>query len=133
MVKKTKHLLSPKLYDDLYELGYSMVLAQLSKRITASELLDRYESILTENDIMKKHAKYFKDHKVIDGELIPKHMKTSLNSIQMGDVLLNQQELDKIAVSIDIPKKSPKLGRKRTKKQPIQKGGRKARTYKNRH
>jgi serine/threonine protein kinase len=102
VVKKTNHLLSPKLYDDLYELGYSMVSAQLSKRITAGELLDRYESILTENDIMKKYAKYFKDHKVIDGELIPKQMKTSLNSIQMGDVLLNQQELDKIAVSLSL-------------------------------
>jgi len=137
VVKKTKHLLSPKLYDDLYELGYSMVSTQLSERITASELLDRYESILTENDIMKKYAKYFKNHKVANREPIPKYMKTSLNSIHMGDILLNQQDLDKIAVSLsldDKPKKSPKVGRKRTKKQPIQKGGRKNPcTYKRRN
>jgi serine/threonine protein kinase len=137
VVKKTKHLLSPKLYDDLYELGYSMVSTQLSERITASELLDRYESILTENDIMKKYSKYFKNHKVVNREPIPKYMKTSLNNIHMGDILLNQQDLDKIAVSLsldDKPKKSPKVSRKRTKKQPIQKGGRKNRcTYKRRN
>jgi hypothetical protein len=159
VLKKTKHLLTRKLYEDLNELGNSMISAQLSKRIAADELLDRYESILTENDIMKKHAKYFKDHKIVHGEPIPKHMNRSLNSIHMGDVLLNKQELDKIAVSLSFdnkpstdnprtptlvpssgvldiatPKKSPKFGRKRTKKQPNQKGGRKnPRTYKRRN
>lgn len=154
VLKKTKHLLSAKLYKDLFELGYSMVYAQLSKRITVKELLNRYESILTENNIMKKYAKYFKDHKVVDGEplslndkhrthstfprsgvlAIPKRMKTSLNSIQMIDILLNRRELDKIAISINAPKMSIKPIRKKTKKQPIQKGGKKKPcTYKRRH
>ena len=159
VVKKTKHLLSPKLYEDLFELGYSMVSAQLSNRITAGELLDRYESILMENNIMKKYAKYFKDHKIINGELIPKRMKTSLNNIKMANILLNKKELDKIAVSlsfddkpstnkprtsptgpnygvldITIPKKSPKLRHNITKKQTMRKGGRRRlRTYKRRH
>jgi serine/threonine protein kinase len=143
VLKKTKHLLTRKLYEDLNELGNSIISAQLSKRIAADELLDRYESILTDNDIMRKYAKYFKDHKVVHGEPIPKYMNRSLNSIHMGDILLNQQDLDKIAVSLSLddkpstakPKKSPKVGRKRTKKQPIQKGGRKNPrcTYKRRH
>ena len=103
---------------------------------------------------MKKYAKYFKDHKVVDGEplslndkhrthstfprsgvlAIPKRMKTSLNSIQMIDILLNRRELDKIAISINAPKMSIKPIRKKTKKQPIQKGGKKKPcTYKRRH
>ena len=121
LLKKTHHLLPEKLHKDLYELGKNMVSAQLSKRDTAEGVLMNYETILTEHGIMKKHNVYFTNHKIEKGELLPKHIEQSIESIKMEDIILNENALAKNAVTADITgikKNPPRKTRKPRKNNP---------------
>jgi hypothetical protein len=102
LLKRTKHLLSEKMHTDLYELGRNMVSSKLSKRETTEDVLLNYENILTEHGLMSKYNIHFMGHTIEEGNLLPKHIEDSLNSIKMKDVLLNKEELEKNAVTIDI-------------------------------
>jgi serine/threonine protein kinase len=117
VLKNTKHLLKDKLHSDLCNLGNSMVSAHLSKRITAPAALAQYETILTENGLMEKYKISFANHKIVQGELIPKNIEQSIDSIKINDVLLNNTSLEKNAVSVDISNKKPlmKKSKKNTK------------------
>jgi serine/threonine protein kinase len=117
VLKNTKHLLKEKLHTDLCNLGNSMVSAHLSKRITAPAALAQYETILSENGLMEKYKISFANHKIVQGELIPKNIEQSIDSIKINDVLLNNTSLEKNAVSVDISNKKPlmKKSKKNTK------------------
>lgn len=123
LLKNTKHLLKDKLHTDLYNLGNSMICAQLSKRITVPAALAQYETILVENGLTTKYKISFANHKIVPGELIPKNIEKSIDSIKISDVLLNNTTLEKNAVSVDISYKAPlvsakklKIGKKTVKK-----------------
>lgn len=124
LLKNTKHLLSDKMYDDLYELGKNMVSSDISKRDTVKGVLSNYEAILTENGIMAKENVQFTGYTLEKEELLPKHIEESLDSIQMKDVLLTKQELEKNAVTIDITKLK-KIKTKKTRKTKKQKKNKK--------
>jgi hypothetical protein len=107
ILKNTQHLLKDQLHYDLRNLGNSMINAQLSKRISSNAALAAYETILTENGIMAKHDISFANHKILEGEMIPKNIEQSIDSIKIADVLLNNKTLEKNAVSVDISNKAP--------------------------
>lgn len=115
VLKNTKHLLKDKLHSDLCNLGNSMVSAHLSKRITAPSALAQYETILTENGLMEKYKISFANHKIVQGELIPKNIEQSIDSIKISDVLLNNTALEKNAVSVDISHKASLISAKKVK------------------
>ena len=128
ILKNTQHLLKDQLHRDLRALGNSMINAQLSKRISPNAALTAYETVLTENGIMAKYNMSFADHKILEGEIIPKNIEQSIDSIKIADVFLNDKTLEKNAVSVDISNKaslsakvqlsknSKKTSKKRTKK-----------------
>jgi 3-dehydroquinate synthase len=58
--------------------------------------LAAYETILTENGIMAKYNLSFADHKILEGESIPKNIEQSIDSIKIADVLLNNKTLEKM-------------------------------------
>jgi hypothetical protein len=107
ILKNTKRLLKEQLYTDLHNLGLNMVNADLVKRVTADDALSQYETILTENGLMSKYNISFANHKIIQGESIPKNIEQSIDSIKINDVLLNDTALEKNAVSVDILHKAP--------------------------
>jgi hypothetical protein len=128
ILKNTQHLLKDQLHRDLRALSNSMINVQLSKRISSDAALAEYETILTENGIMAKHNMAFANHTILKGESIPKHIKQSIDSIKITDILLNNKTLEKNAVSVDVSNKAPlpakvqlskntkKTSKKRTKK-----------------
>jgi serine/threonine protein kinase len=120
VLKNTQHLLKEALHRDLRNLGNTMIDAQLSKRISANTALASYETILTENGLMAKYNLSFANHKIVEGESIPKHIEQSIDSIKIDDVLLNDKTLAKNAISVDISKKAPlrKKMKKTAKKRP---------------
>jgi serine/threonine protein kinase len=78
ILKNTQHLLKDQLHYDLRNLGNSMINAQLSNRISSNASLSAYETILTENGIMTKHILSFADHKILEGEIIPKNIEQDI-------------------------------------------------------
>jgi serine/threonine protein kinase len=129
LLKKTKHLLTDNLYRNIHELCNSMVSAQLSKRISAESVLLQYETILTDGDIMEKHKLYFIDHKIKEGKIMTKDIEKKIESIKMGDVILNDAELKENAISAIVHKRSPVA--KKTAKKKTTRPRKKSRTLKN--
>jgi serine/threonine protein kinase len=125
LLKKTKHLLAQKIYEELYELGKNMVSAQLSKRPTTENALLKYESILTDNQIMDKYNLHFVGHNIEKGQLVPKNIKKTIENIKMDDVILKDDILDKNTVSVDmnelLPVAKKKITKKKTPKSPKKK------------
>jgi len=121
VLKNTQHLLKEQLHGDLRKLGNSMVDAQLSKRITTNAALATYETILTGNGLMSKYNMSFANHKMMQGESMPKHIEQSINSIKIDHVILNDKALVKNAISVDISKKAPlvKKMKKTVKRRPV--------------
>lgn len=120
ILNNTEHLLKEALHRDLRNLGNTMIDSQLSKRISTNTALASYETILTENGLMAKYNLSFANHKIVEGESIPKHIEQSIDSIKIDDVLLNDKTLAKNAISVDISKKAPlrKKMKKTVKKRP---------------
>ena len=79
ILKKGKHLIQTELNKQLEELFYSMVNADVYKRITIDELLNKYETIL-EQSILKKHNYHFVNNKIRQKSSLLSNVYTKINN-----------------------------------------------------
>jgi serine/threonine protein kinase len=96
---KSSDLIDVKLLEKLVMLFQRMVTADLSSRITIGPLINEYEDILFDCQLLDKYNKHFENNQLVDGPTVPKRIEKSIESIDKEDVVLSQGEINDVVLS----------------------------------
>jgi serine/threonine protein kinase len=92
-------LIDVLLLEKLVLLFQRMVTADLSSRITIGPLINEYEDILFDCQLLDKYNKHFENNQLVDGPTVPKSVEKSIDSIEKEDVVLSQGEINDVVMS----------------------------------
>jgi hypothetical protein len=81
MLYNSSHLIDSGLASDFKELFYSMITPSLSKRIMIDSLIERFEEILSNHGILRKHNVHFDNHVLVSGNHIPEKISENINKL----------------------------------------------------
>jgi serine/threonine protein kinase len=84
---------STSLKNDLYDLFYQMVRPNFNKRIKIDKLIEDYETILENHDILKKYNKKFVNNVLVSGLSIPKYIENNIQKIHGNEIKLSKKEM----------------------------------------
>jgi len=81
VLKNTYKLIDQKFALDLAQLFLGMANANVYNRIEISTLIDRYETCLEYNGIMREHNMHFENHIIKEGSFMPQHIHKMIKHI----------------------------------------------------
>lgn len=97
VLQRSKHLLSPELFENLYNLIIEMTNPNLFARLTPDQLLANYEDLLETSGLLQKHNKHIENHLAVDGK--PSN-KAPITEISGKEFLVIPKDIPKLNVEI---------------------------------
>jgi serine/threonine protein kinase len=94
ILNKTRHLIEPKLENELRTLFYNMVTPNVFERYLPNLVLNKFETILFENGILTKYNKHFENHKLVNDKPI-----TPSKTVSKKSNFINNNILDTIDIT----------------------------------
>jgi serine/threonine protein kinase len=101
ILNKTRHLIEPKLENELRTLFYNMVTPNVFERYLPNLVLNKFETILFENGILTKYNKHFENHKLVNDKPITPSKTVSKKSNFINNNI-KEQKINRILDTIDI-------------------------------
>ena len=100
ILNKTRHLIEPKLENELRELFYIMITPNVFIRFLPDQVLNIFEKILLENGILSKYNKHFENHVLINNANVNiakvNEIITAANNI---DIRIDNERVNRISNS----------------------------------
>lgn len=88
----TEKFLNTSLKNDLHSLFYQMIRPNFYKRIKINDLINQYETILENHNIISKYNKQFKNHVLVDENIQSKGIKKNIKKLNNKKLKISSEE-----------------------------------------